>query len=424
MRGAVTTSVSIPKGTIFCAVATTLALALAGTAEAEGPLPPADVSAPAGDGSAQCEPTFVQAGVGGTDVAANARGDTIVSWTRNAGGGAQMVQASFRPAGGAFGAPQDIGPTEPCYLLGFGGATPDVALDAQGGAVIVFPARDSTGGGAVRAAMKPAGGSFGAPADLATGVPTLDDIPRIAMNAGGTAVAVWSRKIGANTIIQSSTRQPGEAFGSAINLSAAGANAQNPRVAVNDAGAAAVAWVRRDGTVDRAQARVRPAGQAVRRRPGPLGHRKRGADAQNPDVALDASGVATVVWSRVVAGGTPVQSRFLNAAGGIGAGIDDVSEPGDVTAGASVAVNASGTAVVVFRACPGGGTNCTVKAATRPSGASSALSSRSRLRRPERAAEGRDQPGGRGDGNVHAVHRRRPQTLLDPAPGRGNVRRA
>jgi hypothetical protein len=137
-----------------------------------------------------------------------------------------MVQAAFRPAGGSFGPPQDIGLTDPCYLLALGGSTPDVALDAQGGAVIVFPAVTDGGEGAVRAAIMPPGGSFGAAVDLATGVPTLDDVPRVAMNAAGTAVAVGAKRVGANTVIQSSTRQPGGPFGAAITLSAAGGDAK------------------------------------------------------------------------------------------------------------------------------------------------------------------------------------------------------
>jgi hypothetical protein len=350
---------------------TALGLVAAGTAQAAAPLPPANVSATAADGSAQCDLAFGQPGIGGVDIAANARGDTIVSWTRNAGGGTQLVQAAFRPAGGSFGPPQDIGLTDPCYFFLFGGATPDVALDAQGGAVIVFPAITDSGDGAVRAAIKPPGGAFAGPVDLATGVPTLDDVPRVAMNAAGTAVAVWSRRSGANTIIQSSTRPPGGAFGSAINLSAGGADAKTPRVAVNDAGAAAVAWVRDDGTVDRAQARVRPAGQAAFATAQDLSATgTSGQDASNPDVAIDPSGVVTVAWSRVLPGGTRAQSRFLNAAGAIAAGIDDVSDAGDDSVAPNLAVDASGAAVVVFRACPTAGGDCAVKAAARPSGGS------------------------------------------------------
>src|SRR5829696_3267094 len=109
-------------------------------AAAAGSLPAADVSAPANPGGASCGFLTGQPGVAGVDVASNDRGDTIVSWTRNNGVGGQVVQAAFRPAGGSFGAPQDIGSTFPCYFLGLLGPTPDVAIDGNGGGVIVFPA--------------------------------------------------------------------------------------------------------------------------------------------------------------------------------------------------------------------------------------------------------------------------------------------
>ena len=347
-----------------------LALGVASVSEAAGPLPPVDLSAPAliGDGDdAGCGGFFAQLGIAGLDVASNARGDTIVSWTRNAAPGQQMVQAAFRPAGGSFGPAQDIGLTDPCHLLGLDGATPDVALDAQGGAVIVF--RSDTD--AARAAIMPPGGTFGAPVDLATNVQTLEKVPRVAMNASGTAVAVWSKRVGTNAVIQSSTRQPGGPFGAASTLSAAGQNAKDPRVAVNDAGAAAVAWARSDGTVDRTQARVRPAGQSAFAPVRDLSTGgSAGQHADDPDVALDPAGVATVAWSRVL-NGTRIQSRFLTAAGGLSGLVDEVSENTDRSTAPSLAVDASGTAVVVFRACPAtGGGACGVKAAARPSGGS------------------------------------------------------
>jgi hypothetical protein len=357
------------------AIATVAALA-AGIAAPEdagaaGSLAPVDVSAATSGGSGGCGFLSSQPGIAGVDVASNARGDTIVSWTRNNGGGTQMVQAAFRPAGGSFGAPQDVGLTRPCYFLGFGGATPDVELDGQANAVIVFPATAANGKVVVRAALKPAGGPFGAPFDLSNNAESAGTDPSVAMNAGGAAVAVWSRFDGAKTIVQASSRAPGGAFAPAADLSAAGQDAKNPRVALNDDGAAAVAWVRSNGTVDIAQARVRPSGQAAfapvqdLSASGPAGQ-----DASAPDLALDPAGRATVVWVRNDGTQPRVQSRFLTPAGAIGAGIDDVSDAGDKGSAPNVAVDPSNTAVAVFGACPTAGGSCTVKAAARPSNGS------------------------------------------------------
>ena len=153
-----------------------LALAAPPAAPAAGSLPPVDLSAPTSGAATACGFLSSQPGIGGVDVASNAHGDSIVSWTRNNGGGTQMVQAAFRPAGGSFGAPQDIGLTRPCYFLGFGGATPDVDIDGQGNAVIVFPATAASGKIVARAALKPRAAASAARSISRTARRTADSI--------------------------------------------------------------------------------------------------------------------------------------------------------------------------------------------------------------------------------------------------------
>src|SRR4051794_31717955 len=50
----------------------------------------------------------------------------------------------------------------------------------------------------------------------------------IAFDRQGTAIAVWSRSNGTNTVIQASVRPPGGAFSAPQNLSATGQNAGDP----------------------------------------------------------------------------------------------------------------------------------------------------------------------------------------------------
>jgi hypothetical protein len=195
----------------------------------------------------------------------------------------------------------------------------------------------------------------------------------VAVSAGGEAVAVWSRSNGVNTIVQASARAPGGVFAPAVDLSDAGQDARNPAVAINDAGAAAVAWVRANGTVDVAQARVRPSDQSGFAAAQDLsGAGPAGQSASAPDVAMDPGGRATVVWTRSDGTQARVQSRFLTAAGALSAGIDDVSDAGDNGSAPDVAVDPSNAAVAVFGACPVGGTgsDCAVKSAARPSNGS------------------------------------------------------
>jgi len=336
-----------------------------------GSLSSANVSAPANPGGASCGFLTGQPGVAGVDVASNDRGDTIVSWTRNNGAGGQVVQAAFRPAGGSFGAPQSIGATFPCYFLGLLGPTPDVAIDRNGGGVIVFPAAGNGGRTVIRASLKSPSGSFAPPVDVSNDVQAANTDPHVAMNGAGIAVAVWTRSNGANTVVETSTRSPGGTFTGAQPLSTAGQNASSARVALNDAGATAVTWVRSNGTVNVAQTRVRPAGAGAYAAVQDLSAAgAAGQDASTPDVALDPSGRATVVWSRSDGTRTLVESRFLTPAGVIGAGVDQVSSLADNGTNPNLAVDAGNTAVVVFGACPTAGGSCAVNASARASNSS------------------------------------------------------
>ena len=138
-----------------------LALLLTAPAAAAGPTPPLPVApaTPDGDDPA-CVAGDRQPGNGGADVAVNAAGDAVVTWTHDAGAGAQVVQAAVRPAGGAFGPPETIGGTLPCAFLGIAGHTPQAAIDRAGNVVVAFAAT-SGGNVVIRAAQRPAGGRFG-----------------------------------------------------------------------------------------------------------------------------------------------------------------------------------------------------------------------------------------------------------------------
>jgi hypothetical protein len=361
------TALGLTAALLMCGLVATMT----GNAFGAGFLPPVNVSAGSASSPGACGFLGGHPGIGGIDVATNPRGDTIVAWARNDGAGAYTVQASFRPAGGSFGPPQDIGSTLTCFFLSVFGPTPDVALDANGGAVIVFGAPGPGGNTVARAALMPPGGTFGTPVDLSDDTNSAS-VPMLAMNSSGMAVAVWSWDSGVNDIIQTATRQPGQQFGLATPLTFAGADAGSPRVSVNDNGATAAAWVRSDGTVDLAQARVRPAGAAAFAAPQDLSVTGAvGQDASNPDVAIDPAGRTTVVWVHDDGAETRVQSRVLSPEGVAGAGIDDVSDPGENGSSPDLALDPGNNAVVVFGACPiPAGDNCAVKSAARPSGGS------------------------------------------------------
>jgi PKD domain-containing protein len=351
-------------GALAAMLVVALLLAVAPGARAAAWLPPTDLSAP--QSTVPCGTFCVQPGAGGVDVAVDAAGNAVAAWTRRDDLNNQVVQAAFRPAGGSFGPPVDLGTTSGGYFVtDLDGPLADVAMDGAGNATVVW-AHPAGANSTVQVATRPAGGSFGPAVDLSAPSTSVANA-RIVTSRSGHTVVAWARNDGTNTIIEVTSRPPGGGFGPAQPLSVTGQNADAAAVAVNEAGAAVVAWLRFDGMNFRAQARARPAGGAF----APVQDMSAaGQPALSPDVAIDGQGRSTVVWSRPNgAGDTVVQSRGLTAAGALGPGPDDISEPGRVGFDAAVALDADNTAVAVWHDCPNtSNTGCVVVSASRASG--------------------------------------------------------
>ncbi|WP_027007636.1 PKD domain-containing protein [Conexibacter woesei] len=117
-------------------------------------------------------------------VSMNAAGDAVVGWSQTSSNAADdAVRASIRPAGGAFGTPATAD-------SGSAGGDPSTAIDAAGDVAIAYT--DWVGGhNGLRVATLPAGGTFGAPVDVsAAGADTEN--PSVALAGDGTAVVSWS----------------------------------------------------------------------------------------------------------------------------------------------------------------------------------------------------------------------------------------
>jgi hypothetical protein len=321
-----------------------LAAALACEARAAAWLPAVDVSAP--ERGVGCGLLCVQPGNGGVDVATDPQGNTIATWTHRSGT-SQIVQAAVRPPGGSFGSPQDLGTVEPESVLGILAPTPDVAVDAHGNAVVVW-GHPLAAGHVIQAAVRPAGGRFGAPIDLSDGSRDAVADPRVGISADGTATAVWTWNNGTHTVIQAATRPPGGAFppaGAAPTLSDTAQSAKDARVAVNADGDTVVVWTRSNATNVIAQARVRPAGGVFA---DVVDLSATGRDASDPDVAIDPAGRATAVWLRWNGANTIAQARSLTAAGALDTGVDEVSDPGVDALVPSLALDPDNNAVAVW----------------------------------------------------------------------------
>jgi hypothetical protein len=171
---------------------------------------------------------------------------------------------------------------------------PTVAVSQSGAAIVAWTRSNGTDYIA-EAAFRPAGGSFGVPVQLSASGQSAE-FPRVAIDAAGDATVVWERSNGTNTVIESATRMASTgSFTASVALSDSSESARNPTVAMDQAGDTAVTWTRSNGSDNIAQIVERPAG-------GSFGSTAslsaEGENAEYPQVALDGSGGATVVWTR------------------------------------------------------------------------------------------------------------------------------
>jgi len=233
-------------------------------------------------------------------VAFDGQGNAIAVWHRLDAGTNTIVQAAARAAasrrrrryftpkrGGSFGAPQDLS------AAGQSASFSEVAVDGRGNAIAVWRRFDGTNT-IVQAAVRAAGGSFGAPQDLSAAGQKAG-FPEVAVDGQGNAIAVWQRFDGTNFIVQASVRAAGGSFGAPQDVSAAGQTANDPQVVVDGQGNAIAVWSRSNGTNDIVQASVRAAGGSFG---APQDVSAAGQDAHVPQVAVDGQGNAIAVWSR------------------------------------------------------------------------------------------------------------------------------
>jgi PKD repeat protein len=167
-------------------------------------------------------------------VAMNDRGDTVVAWTHGEGSDG-VVQASFRPAGGSFGAPVNLS------TGGESASAPRVAIDDAGDATVVWDRYNGVHELVEEATRPAASGSFSKAAVLSNEAESAIQ-PFVAMNAEGDTAVTWAASNGAAQVVQVAVRPAGGTFDKAVSVSDEAANAAFPQVALDGRGDPGVVW--------------------------------------------------------------------------------------------------------------------------------------------------------------------------------------
>ncbi len=168
--------------------------------------------------------------------------------------------------------------------------------------------------------------------------------PRVVVDGSDRATIIWGRGDGSNYRIQS-VRLAADGTPEAVQtLSEAGQDSRGPEVAIDGSGRATIVWWRFDGANDRIQS-VRLAADGT---PGPVQTlSEAGQDAISPRVAIDGSGRATIAWQRSDGTNSRVQSVRL-ASDGTPGPVQTLSGAGQDAGDPQVAIDGSDRARVVW----------------------------------------------------------------------------
>ncbi len=237
------------------------------------------------------------------EVAMDESGDALIVWNQDDGTGTYRIYMSEYRNGSwthPSGLSDYISPDTP---VDSGGFYPQVAMDDNGNAIIVWEQPDGANSQIFMSEYR--NGSWTHPADTNTNIST-DGFgayePRVAMDNNGNAIIVWHQSDGANAQLFKSEYRNGSWTYPADendNISPDGQNVSSYyEVAMGDNGNAIIVWRQRDGTYDRIYRSEYRGGSWTH----PLNINDNlgfgNYHAYLPDVAMDANGDTILIWKQ------------------------------------------------------------------------------------------------------------------------------
>ena len=167
-------------------------------------------------------------------VAVGPSGDLLATWFTASDTGS-VVQAASRPAGGAWGPVETLGPG--------GGIPPKASIEPDGTASVVW-----SGNGGVVARVRTPGAGFGPPQALSSSASVLGILAPTLGAAGptGGVISAWAAGggLGGVNVIRAAIKPAGSAaFGPAATLSAPSGGVGTPFAAVGPGGEGVAVWI-------------------------------------------------------------------------------------------------------------------------------------------------------------------------------------
>lgn len=271
--------------------------------------------------------------------AVNARGDAVVVWASVSLPG-WTVQAAYRPAGGAW---QPSVPIQPAVD---GTSAPDVVIDSTGRAVAVWAATTTGSGWRVFASTRAADGTWSEPTAISGPDATGSIAPQLALEGTNDVLAVWSRQVGTNSVIESATFSAATgSWSPAARPFTVPHDALAPSVAVDKRGYGVIVWTSSDKAGLAVMASYRQPGKAWG---DPVALSGTAAGALSPKVALDARGNGVAVWTQSIGGFSRVQAATVSGSIGTWSAARVLSKAGSDALTPEVDLDDAGDGAVVW----------------------------------------------------------------------------
>ncbi|HEX4008685.1 MAG TPA: PKD domain-containing protein [Solirubrobacteraceae bacterium] len=214
-------------------------------------------------------------------------GEAVAVWQRGTG---PVVQASVRPAGGAWGAPVTIS-------TGSSAQGPVLAVDAQGDVTAAWWQFDGTYQ-TVWAARLPAGSTTWQVPEQLSATSDQGATPAIAVDPRGDVTAVWTALASGQRTVETAQLPAGGAWSPPVTIASTPANVEYLSVATDPSDNAVVMWTAADGTsnADVVHAAYRSAGAwAAPVSVSPASQ----TNLVSSQVAMDARGDAFGIWTLI-----------------------------------------------------------------------------------------------------------------------------
>jgi PKD domain len=284
----------------------------------------------------------------GAQLGVDGAGDATAAWTASFTTGA--IKSAYLPAGGTWQSVQTPISTTTCEK-------PSLAVSSSGAAVLVA----ACGAGKLRAAYRAtATGSWGSVAELPGSENSAE--PKAAIDSAGNAIVIW---VHAETIESSYRPASTGIWGSAQKASAAGVTGSVPeaRVAIAPNGTAIAIWPNLEAPTTYAIASISRSAGAGSTWGSLVKVPSTNVEALAPEIAVNAANTV-IVWSQR---GAPysIEPFVLGSYWGKDASLHLAPETAGISAeDPSVAVDAQGRAISVWRGLEEGHSTGVVRSAT------------------------------------------------------------